>query len=103
MKPVFLALLLLAVFTACSPSMLSRMNSKSMSQLELGMSKQQLVEVLGNYYTISEKRMRGEDEVEVISYRNYPYEDEIYQFVFVNKSLSEWYRELVPSYELKEN
>ncbi len=81
--------------------MLSLMNAKSMSQLELGMSKQQLIEVLGNYYTISEKRMKGEDEIEVISYRNYPYEDEIYQFVFVNKSLSEWHRELVPTYDVK--
>ncbi|MBN7810950.1 DUF3192 domain-containing protein [Algoriphagus sp. H41] len=101
MKHLFPALLLIAVFAACSPAMLSRMNAKSMSQLELGMSKQQLIEVLGNYYTISEKRMQGEDEIEVLSYRNYPYEDEIYQFVFVNKSLIEWHRELVPTYDVK--
>lgn len=45
--------------------------------------------------------MHGEDEIEVLSYRNYPYEDEIYQFVFVNKSLSEWDRELIPSYDVQ--
>lgn len=74
-----------------------------MNQLQLGMTKVAVTEILGKNYTIPEKRMEGDNEVEVLSYRNYPYTDEFYQFVFVNGSLDEWYRDLIPSYEISED
>ncbi len=74
-----------------------------MDKLELGMSKQQLTAVLGRGYTIAEKRMEEGNLIEVLSYRNYPQEREIYLFVFANNELQEWYREIVPVYEVREN
>ena len=103
MKHIFTVTFLVIVFSACSPMVLSRLNSNTMSQLHLGMTKQALTEILGKNYTISEKRMEGEKEVEVLSYRNYPYTDEFYQFIFVDGDLNEWYRDLIPSYEVTED
>ena len=74
-----------------------------MNQLELGMSKEEVTKILGNEYTIAEKRMEAGNQVEILSYRNFPETDEFYQFVFVNNSLDNWYRELMPRYEIREN
>lgn len=48
------------VLSAYSPMVLSRINSKTMSQLHLELTKQALTEKIGENYTISEKRMEGE-------------------------------------------
>ncbi|WP_439490324.1 hypothetical protein [Algoriphagus sp.] len=53
MKHIFTGIFLVLVFSACSPMVLSRLNSNTMSQLHLGMSKQALTEILGKNYTIS--------------------------------------------------
>lgn len=74
-----------------------------MEKLELGMSKQQLTAILGRTYTIAEKRMEEGNLIEVLSYRNYPNDRELYLFVFANNELQEWYREIVPVYEVREN
>lgn len=103
MKQLFLALFFVLMLASCSPHMFNLVNSKNMNQLELGMSRQQLIEIMGKYYSISEKKMENANEIEVISYRNYPYEDEFYQFVFVNDHLEEWYREIVPSYQVQDD
>ncbi|UZD23764.1 hypothetical protein PBT90_10225 [Algoriphagus halophytocola] len=103
MRKIILVLFIGLFLVSCSPMVLSRLNSKTMGQLELGMSKEEMTEILGNNYTIPERRREGQDDIEVLSYRNYPYTDEFYQFVFVNGTLHEWYRELLPSYELNED
>jgi hypothetical protein len=103
MKLILATFLLVLIFSACSPMLLSKLNSKTMSQIQLGMTKQELSEILGNKYTISEKRMESNSEVEVLSYRNYPYTDEFYQFVFINGNLKEWYKEVIPSCEFIED
>ncbi len=73
-----------------------------MEALELGMSKEQVTEILGNAYTIAEKRMEDGVPVEILSYRNFPHDDEFYLFVFKNNELEEWYRELLPQNEFRE-
>ncbi|MFN3997071.1 hypothetical protein [Algoriphagus sp.] len=103
MKQILLAVILGTILYSCSPAVFSHMNGNKMDKLELGMSKQQLTAVLGRGYTIAEKRIEEGNLIEVLSYRNYPQEREIYLFVFANNSLQEWYREIVPVYEVREN
>lgn len=103
MKQILLAVILGAILSSCSPAGFSHMNGNKMDKLELGMSKQQLTAILGRGYTIAEKRLEEGNLVEVLSYRNYPYDREIYLFVFANNELKEWYREIVPVYEVREN
>lgn len=103
MKQILVAVFLGAILSACSPTLLSQMSGNKMDKLELGMTKQQLTAILGRAYTIAEKRKEEGNLIEVLSYRNYPYDREIYLFVFANNELKEWYREIVPTYEVNEN
>ncbi len=102
LKSIIFALSL-AVLSSCSSWFLSRLQSSNMDKLELGMTKVQVANLLGREYTISEKRVEDGKQIEVLSYRNFPYQDEFYLFVFVNNELEQWYRELLPSYEIREN
>lgn len=70
------------------------MTSTKMNALELGMSKEEVTQILGDDYTIAEKRLEGPIEIEVLSYRDHFENDEFYLFVFRNKKLDKWYREL---------
>jgi len=67
-----------------------------MNQLELGMSKDQVTQILGIGYTIAEKRVQDSNEIEVLSYRDFYKDDELYLFLFKNQKLEKWYRELLP-------
>lgn len=58
---------------------------------------------LGRNFTIAKKRIEDWQLIEVLSYRNYPYESELYNFVFINGRLEEWYQELVPVYRVEAN
>ena len=51
-----------------------------MNKIELGMSKKQVSDIPGKTYTIAEKYTEAKDEIEVISYRNFPQDDEFYLF-----------------------
>jgi DNA-binding winged helix-turn-helix (wHTH) protein len=68
-----------------------------MEKLELGMTKKEVVNILGRGYKIAEKRIDSGKEIEVLSYQDSP--QEYYFFLFENNSLQEWYRELIPKYE----
>lgn len=103
MKQILLVVLLLAIFSSCTFSLFSRLNGTNMNSIELGMSKDQLIGILGKDFTVSEKRMEEGNLIEVLSYRNYPETNEFYLFVFQNNNLDHWYRELVPIYEIEEN
>lgn len=103
MKQILITVFLGAILSSCSPALLSQMSGNKMDKLELGMSKEQLTAILGRGYAISEKRMEEGNLIEVLSYRNYPQEREFYLFVFTNNELKEWYRELEPVYEVREN
>ncbi len=70
-----------------------------MDQLALGMSKNEVTNILGTGYTIAEKRMEDGVEIEVLSYRDFYEDDEFYMFLFEGNQLKKWYRELLPNYE----
>jgi hypothetical protein len=96
-----ICLFTILTLTACLPT--TRMTSRKMNKLELGMSKKQVTTILGRGYTIAEKRMDNNVEIEILSYRDFHKNDEFYLFLFTNNKLEKWYRELLPKYEIKGN
>lgn len=95
LKNSILLSFLILVLHSCASLEMVNMTSSKMNKLELGMSKQQVTQILGSAYTISEKRVEDNSEIEVISYRDSFELDEIYFFVFKNKKLDNWYRDLI--------
>jgi hypothetical protein len=94
-----ICLFTILILTACSS--VARMTSYNMNKLELGMSKKQVTNILGTGYTIAEKRIENNVDVEILSYRDFYKNDEFYMFLFANDKLEKWYRELLPNYEMK--
>lgn len=103
MRRIFIFLFMALLVSSCSYSIFPGFNSHNMNRLELGISKDEVIRQLGKNFTIAEKRMEGGKLIEVVSYRNYPHESELYKFVFINGRLEEWYQELVPVYRIEEN
>ena len=97
MKKNLLYLFTMLLLSACVSSV--RMTSSKMNQLELGMTKEQVITILGNGYTIAEKRVEAGNQVEVLSYRDFYKDDEFYMFLFTNDKLEKWHRDLLPKYE----
>jgi len=90
--------IIVLITTACSS--LANMTSEKMNKLELGMSKQQVTEILGSNYTIAEKKIENGVQVEVLSYRDFYKDDEFYMFTFKNNTLEKWHRELALKQEV---
>lgn len=90
--------IIVLITTACSS--LVNMTSEKMNKLELGMSKQQVTEILGSNYTIAEKKIENGVQVEVLSYRDFYKDDEFYMFIFKNNTLERWHRELALKQEV---
>lgn len=102
-KIFILSAFVVLMLSSCSGFQVAIMSSDKMNKLELGMSKEQVTKILGNGYTIAEKRMELGKKVEVLSYRDYYKNDEFYMFVFKNDNLEKWYRELLPKESVKSN
>ena len=90
--------IIVLITTACSSVV--NMTSEKMNKLELGMSKQQVTEILGSNYTIAEKKIENGVQVEVLSYRDFYKDDEFYMFIFKNNTLGRWHRELALKQEV---
>ena len=90
--------IIVLITTACSSVV--NMTSEKMNKLELGMSKQQVTEILGRNYTIAEKKIENGVQVEVLSYRDFYKDDEFYMFIFKNNTLEKWHRELALKQEV---
>ncbi len=93
MKKILFYLIISWTVISCSAKFYGRMESNNMNQLKLGMTVQQVTEILGNQYKISKNEMVGNNEIKVLSYRN---TDEFYDFTFENGMLKKWDRVLVP-------
>ena len=96
MKKYLFYFLTILILPACVSV---RMTSSKMDQLELGMTKKQVTSILGNTYTIAEKRIENGNQIEILSYRDFYKDDEFYMFLFTNDKLEKWHRELLPKYE----
>lgn len=103
MKNYLFLFIAIAILSSCSARSLGVMTSKNMNKVQLGMTKEQVTQILGNQYTIAEKSMENGIEIEVISYYNYTVNNnEYYQFLFLDNKLEKWYRELGPGAKSKE-
>lgn len=91
--------LLAVILSSCSGVRIAAMRQSKMEQLELGMSKSQVVNILGSSYSIAQKEIHMSDTIEVISYRNVPFDEEFYLFRFKNNKLEKWNREFQPIYK----
>lgn len=98
MRNYMLCFLMIVVLSSCSFGPIARMTSSDMNKLELGMSKEQVTAILGKGYTIAEKRIENGNQIEVLSYRDFYRDDELYMFLFIDDKLEKWYRELMPRY-----
>lgn len=96
---VVILCLLTVVLSSCSGARFATMRQSKIEQVELGMSKLQVVNILGSSYSIAEKEADAKDTIEVISYRNVPFDDEFYLFRFKNNKLEKWHREFQPIYK----
>lgn len=99
MKTVKHLIYLLTIIAMVSCSSITRITSVKMDQIELGMTKNQVTEILGSTYTIAEKRMEGNVSIEIVSYSDFYKDYEYYMFVFKDGKLEKWYRELVDKRE----
>lgn len=87
------------LLTSCAPIPMVVMKGSNMDKLELGMSKAEVIAILGTGYTVAEKRIENDVQIETLSYRDFYRDNEYYMFMFADDKLKEWYRELLPKYE----
>ena len=99
-KVSVLCIFVVLLMSSCISFQAVHMTSDKMNRLELGMTKEQVTQILGSGYIIAEKRMEEGDQIEVLSYRDFYKENEFYLFLFKNNKLEKWYRELPSIYEV---
>lgn len=78
------------------------MKNQNMNKLSLGMNIEQVSDLLGKKYVISKKEIVNQDTLEIISYRGFPNDEEVYLFTFKNNKLEKWEREFIPKYRVIE-
>jgi len=88
-----LSAFVILMLSSCASLTVAHMTSTKMNKLELGMSKEQVTQILGHDYTIAEKRIEDDKKIEVLSYRELYDNEEFYMFLFKNDKLEKWYRE----------
>lgn len=88
MKKLFIISIVALVLTGCS-AMQEVMNlDKNARKLEQGMTKKEVVHLLGNSYKVVEGRSTYRGFVEVIGYTNA--EEGVYNLVFLDGKLDSW-------------
>ena len=87
-----------AILTSCSGYNIAYIKSGDLQKVSLEMTKEQVTKILGKKYLISKKEIQEQDTIEVISYRNFPYEEELMLFYFKNNKLEKWDREFIPKF-----
>ena len=93
--PILIVIMLF--FSSCiGTNYYLQMTPEKMELLELGMNKNEVTNILGKSYTISDKYAENGNDYTILSYRERIYDDEFFLFVFENDKLVRWYRELTP-------
>ncbi len=96
------SLFLVGFLSSCVSTNLAYMKNQNMNKLSLGMNIEQVSDLLGKNYVISKKEIVNQDTLEIISYRGFPNDDEVYLFTFKNNKLEKWEREFIPKYRVIE-
>lgn len=88
MKKVLFALLVTTILAACGGL---KTYNNALKQIELGMTKEQVVSLMGQDYQTSGKTYENNNEYEVIEYKDmYKFH---WIFEFENNKLYKWYKE----------
>lgn len=88
MKKVLLALFAMVLLSACGGF---KTYNSALKQIELGMTKEQVVSLMGQNYQTSGKTYENNKEYETIEYKDmYKFH---WIFEFVDNSLYKWYKE----------
>lgn len=83
MKKLLFALLLATMLTACT----SKIYNSSLKQIELGMTKEQVVSLMGNEYTVVGQDYNNQTIKYVDRFKNHWF------FEFVDGRLYKWFKE----------
>lgn len=70
-------------------SCFTMVHTTTVSRVELGMPKTQVIKIMGNTFKLGGVKMVGNDKIEVVEYYD-DFHDEVYQFHFSNDKLTEW-------------
>lgn len=93
MKKSLFAIIIIFFMTSCASLSIPGLN-KLLEQVELGSTKQEVINILGNNYVIDAVSEIEEGKLEIILFRtNYSYN---YLFYFINDHLTEFHRYIPP-------
>lgn len=88
MKKAISAILLIMLLTACGSM---KTYNKALNQIELGMTKEQVVGLMGNDYSTTGVQNSGGKEVETLEYKDmFKFH---WFFTFVDGHLNKWWKE----------
>lgn len=83
MKKIFLAVFMAVALAACGP-----VYNTQLKQIELGMSQQQVVSLMGDKYSVVDQKNNGDQTIEYVDkFKNHWF------FTFVDGRLNKWYKE----------
>lgn len=94
MKKVIISLsfsILIFLFGCSSYNMISYNANQNMRNINLGMSKNQVIDIMGKYYIVSSASKDNQENIkEILAYKSDVNEE--YKLVFINDKLTEWNR-----------
>ena len=95
-------LLLTCLLNACAVNNIAWKTNENIKKVEIGMTKEQVIQILGDRYmiTASSKNNQGH-AVEVLGYKSDANEE--YKLTFISNKLTEWSREHVNKYVVKDS
>lgn len=83
MKKILLVLFMAAALVACGTAY-----NEQLKQVELGMTQQQIVSLMGDKYSVVEEKSNGDQTIEYVDkFKNHWF------FAFVDGRLNKWYKE----------
>jgi len=102
MKNIVLALVITCFLNACVGNNIAWKTNENIKKVEIGMTKEQVIQILGNKYmiTAASKNLLG-NAVEVLGYKSDANEE--YKLTFVSNKLTQWSREHVNKYVVKDS
>jgi len=93
-RPILYLLFITIIFTSCASYVNSFSASKNIKKLELGMTKEEVINIMGNPYKPVSINEDNGDRNEVIGYPDSD-DDWMYMIYFTNNRLKSWQREWV--------
>lgn len=90
MKKLIFALFITTILTACS----SKIYNSALQKIELGMTQEQVIDLMGNDYTVTNEQIVNNQEQVTLRYIDY-FKNQWY-FNFLDNRLVKWYKVAEP-------